>query len=127
MHLRALIFTLYRFLLESFCMAYQLIQLDHHATDSIACPHCGHWVIDWQQEQYIQPCEHNLFIAMDIGFEYISDEFEQSMQRTVDELHAHDDQVNIFAEITASRYSNYIILKSDLGVAGYFRYIGLTA
>lgn len=49
------------------------------------------------------------------------------MQHTVDDLHANDDQVNMFAELTASTYPEFIILKSDLGVEGYSRYIGLTA
>ena len=57
-------------------MTYQLIPLDCEATDPVACPHCQQQVIDWSQEQYVQPCEHTLFIAMDIGFEYITDEFE---------------------------------------------------
>jgi|SRR5690606_33807892 len=111
----------------NFSMSYQLIELNIQATDNIACPHCQQQIINWQEEQYIQPCEHTLFVAMDIGFEYITDEFEQTMQRTVDDLHANDDQVNMFAEITASNYPEYLILKSDLGVAGYSRYIGLTA
>jgi hypothetical protein len=108
-------------------MPYQLVELDIQATDHIACPHCQQKVIDWMQEQYVQPCEHTLFIAMDIGFEYITDEFEQTMSRSVDDLHEHDDQVNIFAEITQSTYTDYLIFKSDLGVQGYFRYIGFTA
>lgn len=108
-------------------MPYQLVELDIQATDYIACPHCQQKVIDWMQEQYVQPCEHTLFIAMDIGFEYITDEFEQTMLRLVDDLHEHDDQVNIFAEITQSTYTDYLIFKSDLGVQGYFRYIGFTA
>ena len=107
-------------------MPYQLIQLDIQATDNIACPHCQQNIIDWTEEQYVQPCEHTLFIAMDIGFEYMTDEFEHSMPRSVDDLHANDDQVNMFDEITASTYSDYLILKSDLGAAGYSRYIGLT-
>ena len=108
-------------------MAYQIIPLSISAVDNIACPHCQQNVIDWIQEQYIQPCEHTLFIAMDIGFEYITDDFEQTMQRSVDDLHAHDDQVHMFAEITQSTYPNYLIFKSDLGAQGYFRYIGFTA
>ncbi|APX62605.1 hypothetical protein WCE14_06325 [Acinetobacter schindleri] len=108
-------------------MPYQLVELDIQATDNIACPHCHQDIINWQEEQYVQPCEHTLFIAMDIGFEYITDEFEQTMQHTVDDLHANDDQVNMFAELTASIYPEFIILKSDLGVEGYSRYIGLTA
>lgn len=108
-------------------MPYQLVELDIQATDNIACPHCQQQIINWAEEQYVQPCQHTLFIAMDIGFEYITDEFEQTMQKTVDELHDNDDQVNIFSELTVSHYPNYLILKSDLGVEGYSRYIGLTA
>ena len=108
-------------------MPYQLVELDIQATDNIACPHCHQDIINWQEEQYVQPCEHTLFIAMDIGFEYITDEFEQTMQHTVDDFHANDDQVNMFAELTTSTYPEFIILKSDLGVEGYSRYIGLTA
>lgn len=108
-------------------MAYQLVQLEIQATDNIQCPHCQQQVINWAEEQYIQPCEHTLFIAMDIGFEYITDEFEQTMRRTVDDLHANDDQVNIFAELVASQYPEYQIYQSALGVEGYSRYIGFTA
>jgi len=108
-------------------MPYQLVELDIQATDNIACPHCHQDIINWQEEQYVQPCEHTLFIAMDIGFEYITDEFEQTMHKTVDDLHANDDQVNMFAELTSSIYPEFIILKSDLGVEGYSRYIGLAA
>ena len=53
-------------------MTYQLIQLSIHATDNISCPHCQQDVINWAEEQYVQPCEHTLFIAMDVGFEYFS-------------------------------------------------------
>ena len=43
------------------------------------------------------------------------------------DLHAHDDQVNMFAEITQSSYADYLVYQSDLGIAGYSRYIGFTA
>lgn len=105
----------------------QIRQLDILATDNIACPYCAHNVIDWSKEQYIQPCEHALFIAMDIGFEYITDDFENTMRRGVDELHANDDLVNILDEIKASTYPAFIVTQSDLGVEGYSRYIGFTA
>ena len=108
-------------------MPYQLIALAIEATDNISCPHCQHHVMNWAEEQYVQPCVHTLFIAMDIGFEYITDEFEQTMPRSVDDLHAHDDQVNMFAEITQSSYADYLVYQSDLGIAGYSRYIGFTA
>jgi len=49
------------------------------------------------------------------------------MPRSVDDLHANDDQVNMLDEITQATYSNYLIYKSDLGIDGYFRYVGFTA
>ena len=107
-------------------MSYQLIELAIQATDNIVCPHCEREVVNWQEEQYIQPCEHVLFIAMDIGFEYITDEFEQTMQHTVDYLHANDDQHHMFTEIVATTYPEFLIYQSDLGVEGYSRYIGFT-
>ena len=108
-------------------MAYQLIQLAIQATDNIACPHCQQQVIDWTEEQYVQPCEHTLFIAMDIGFEYITDEFETTMRRNVDDLHANDDQVIMLDELKAAAFDHYVIYQSDLGIEGYSRYIGFTA
>ncbi|OTG82496.1 hypothetical protein B9T31_14455 [Acinetobacter sp. ANC 4558] len=105
-------------------MTYQFIQLDVKATDNIACPHCGQDVVDWSDEQYIQPCEHVLFIAMDIGFEYMTDIFEQTMARGVDDLHANDDTVLMLEEIKAATYPEFIITASDLGIQGYSRYIG---
>ena len=108
-------------------MAYQLIQLPIQATDNIACPHCQQAVINWSEEQYVQPCEHTLFIAMDIGFEYITDEFEHTLRRTVDDMHANDDQVVVIEELTASSYPDFVIYQSDLGIEGYSRYVGITA
>jgi hypothetical protein len=68
---------------------------------------------------------------MDLGFEYISDAFEQTMQRSVDEIHQHDDQgLNIFNELSQSTYADYIIFKTSLGAVGaqeIYRYIGFSA
>lgn len=68
---------------------------------------------------------------MDLGFEYISDEFEATMPRSVDEIHAHDDQgLNIFNELSESNYPDYLIYKTSLGVVGdqdFYRYIGFSA
>ena len=107
-------------------MAYQLIKLNIQATDDIACPYCEHKVIDWSDEQYIQPCEHVLFIAMDIGFEFITDAFESTMRRGVDDLHANDDTVNMLEEIQAANYAEFVVTQSDLGIEGYSRYIGFS-
>ena len=107
-------------------MGYQLLQLEHSATQNIACPHCQHDVIDWQQEQYVQPCEHTLFIAMDVGFEYVTDEFEATLAHSVDEIHAHDDQFNIFEQLTQASYPDFLMFKADLGLAGYYRYLGFS-
>ena len=107
-------------------MAYQIIPLSISALDNIACPHCQQNVIDWIQEQYIQPCEHTLFVAIDLSFEYVSDVFEASLQRSVDEIHAHDDQLNIFQEISQSTYPKFVIYQMDLGIHNLSRYIGFS-
>ena len=61
-------------------MPFQLIALEN-SQENVSCPHCQHAVINLDEEQYIQPCEHTLFIAMDLGFEFIADDFahEQSV------------------------------------------------
>lgn len=108
-------------------MPYQLIELNTPATENLLCPHCKHAVINWAEEQYIQPCEHTLFVAMDLGFEFVADVFEQSMLRSVDDIHAHDDQLDMWLELTSSQYPQYLIYKTDLGVQDLSRYIGFTA
>lgn len=111
-------------------MPFQLITLEN-SQENVTCPHCRHAVIDWNEEQYLQPCMHTLFIAMDLGFEYISDAFEATMQRSVDEIHAHDDQgLNILNELSESSYPHYLIYKISLGIVGdqdFYRYIGFGA
>lgn len=105
-------------------MTFQLIDVNNSG-QNVTCPHCQHAVLDWSQEQYIQPCEHTLFIAMDLGFEFISDAFEQTMPRSVDEIHAHDEQgLHILNELTQATFKDYQIYKMDLGVEGLYRYIG---
>jgi len=105
-------------------MSYQLVELENAAVN-ILCPICKLAVVDWTQEQYVQPCEHTLFIAMDLGFEFVADRFEESMTQNVDELHENPD-MNIFEAITTTPYKNLTILKADLGVDGLFRYIGIS-
>ena len=103
-------------------MSYQLINIVD-ATQNILCPFCQHAVLDWQQEQYIQPCEHTLFMAMDLGFEFIADRFEDVLPQSVDEIH-EDPSMNIYETITQADYPNMQIYKADLGVEGMFRYVG---
>lgn len=105
-------------------MSYQLVELEN-ATANIICPICKLAVIDWTQEQYVQPCEHTVFIAMDLGFEFVADRFEEVMNQNVDELH-EDPNMNIFDAITTTPYKNLTILKADLGVDGLFRYVGIS-
>jgi len=111
-------------------MSFQLIPLENFQ-ENVTCIHCQQAVLDWNKDQYIQPCEHTLFVAMDLGFEYIADDFETTMQRSVDEIHGHDDQgLNIFNEITNSTYSHYYIYKMNIGQVGnqeIYRYIGISA
>ena len=103
-------------------MPFQLITLENYQ-ENVTCPHCQHAVIDWNEEQYIQPCEHTLFIAMDLGFEFVSDRFEQKMSRSVDEI--HDDEIaNVYAEIMKVDFEQAILVRSELGVENMYRYTG---
>lgn len=106
-------------------MPFQLIQLEN-SQQNVNCPCCQQAVIDWSQEQYVQPCAHTLFIAMDLGFEYISDEFEATMSRTVDEIHADDENSNVVEEIGKSTWVDFVVYQADLGVQGLSRYIGFS-
>ncbi|MCH7304607.1 hypothetical protein MMP74_09505 [Acinetobacter sp. NIPH 1869] len=105
-------------------MSYQLINIVD-ATQNIVCPFCQHAVLGWDQEQYIQPCEHTLFMAMDLGFEFIADRFEEVLPQSVDEIH-EDPNMNIFASVTQAHYADMHIYKADLGVEGLFRYVGFS-
>jgi len=105
-------------------MSYQLINIAD-ATQNIACPYCQHSVLDWDQEQYIQPCEHTLFMAMDLGFEFIADRFDEVLSQSVDEIH-EDPNMNIFATVSQANYPEMQIYKADLGVEGLFRYVGFS-
>ena len=105
-------------------MSYQLINIVD-ASQNILCPYCQHAVLDWEQEQYIQPCEHTLFMAMDLGFEFIADRFEDVLTQSVDEIH-EDPSMNIYKTITQAEYPNMQIYKADLGLEGMFRYVGFS-
>ena len=105
-------------------MYQQIIEIDS-AESNICCPICQHAVVDWSEEQYIQPCEHTLFIAMDLGFEFIADRFEEVLPQSVDEIH-EDPSMNIYETITQADYPNMQIYKADLGVEGMFRYVGFS-
>ena len=78
-------------------MSYQLINIVD-ASQNILCPYCQHAVLDWEQEQYIQPCEHTLFMSMDLGFEFIADRFEDVLTQSVDEIH-EDPNMNVFMTV----------------------------
>lgn len=105
-------------------MTFQLIQ-QSDVSANILCPICQHNVVDWTQEQYIQPCEHTLFIAMDLGFEFVADRFEANMAQSVDALH-EDAEMNIFEAITTTPYSHLTVIQTDLGVQDLFRYVGFS-
>ncbi|MHA3981986.1 hypothetical protein [Acinetobacter venetianus] len=105
-------------------MSFQLIEVAD-ATVNILCPYCHHAVLDWNQEQYIQPCEHTLFMAMDLGFEFIADRFEEVLPQSVDEIH-EDPNMNVFACVSQANYSDMQIFKADLGVEGMYRYVGFS-
>lgn len=92
------------------------------ADENISCPRCQQLVIDWSQEQYIQPCPHTALIALDLGFEYISDEFEHYLPYSVDEI--HDKEMNIKEIIQQIDIKKLEMFKMELGFENYYRYIG---
>ena len=49
------------------------------------------------------------------------------MQRSVDDVHAHDIQINILEDLKQATYSDYVVYQSDLGAADMSRYIGISA
>ena len=106
-------------------MTYQLFEVSD-ASANISCPYCDQAVLDWTQEQYIQPCEHTLFVAMDLGFEFVADRFEAQMTKSVDELH-EDPDMNIFTAITETLYPEMTIIQTDLGVENLSRYAGFSS
>lgn len=108
-------------------MNFKMVELDLTAEQNVTCPICQHAVIDWLQEQYVQPCEHTLFIAFDLGFEYVSDPYEATLARSVDEIHAHDDQINLLEDLKQSSLTDYVIHRSAFGMPGMYRYIGFKA
>ena len=99
-------------------MYQQIIEI-HSAEENIRCPICQHAVVDWTEEQYIQPCEHTLFIAMDLGFEFVSDRFEEKMSRSVDQIH-DDEAANVFQEILNVEFNDAILYANKTGNNGYF-------
>ena len=95
------------------------------AEANIYCPFCQQAVIDWEQEQYVQPCEHTLYIAMDLGFEFISDRFEAGLSQSVDEIH-EDPNMNILATLREASYPVQQQVQAELGVEGMYRYVGFS-
>ncbi|AOA59969.1 hypothetical protein [Acinetobacter larvae] len=107
-------------------MSFQLIESDH-MPEHVYCPHCQHAIINNDEVQYIQPCAHTLFIAMDLSFEFVSDVFEDSLPLSIDEIHGNDENLNIFTEITRSNYPDFVIYKFSLGLHDLSRYVGVAA
>lgn len=93
------------------------------ATAHVTCPICQSCVINWSEEQYIQPCQHTVFIALDLGFEFVADSFEATLAHSVDDIHQHE--LNVLDEIKKStQLSELTIYQMPLGALDYSRYIG---
>ncbi|MBL8322573.1 MAG: hypothetical protein JNJ93_09920 [Acinetobacter sp.] len=45
----------------------------------------------------------------------------------MDEIHADDDNLQMFKELTETQYPEYLICQADLGFQGLKRYVGFTA
>lgn len=105
-------------------MPQHLIDLEQETQPTVICPRCQHCVLDWSQEQYVQPCEHTAFIALDLGFEYIADEFELTLPVSADEIHAQE--LNVWQQIQHTSVTGLTVYKMSLGVGDYKRYVGFT-
>ena len=105
-------------------MSYRFIQLEQDQSCDVLCPQCQQHVIHWAKEQFIQPCEHTLFIALNIGLEFISDAFELTMNQSVDDL--HDQEGDIVQAIQNARFEHFDVYQIDLGIQNLSRYIGFS-
>lgn len=103
-------------------MALHLIDLQEAVNDNISCPCCQQCVLDWSQTQYLQPCVHTTFIAIDLGFEYVSDDFEKTLTVSVDDI--HDQSLNVWQSIQEASWPDLTVYQLSLGVADYKRYVG---
>lgn len=94
-----------------------------NAVQDVICPLCQIHVIDFSAEEYIQPCEHTSFIALDLGFEFITDHFESTLERSVDDIHQLE--LNVLEELKkSSQWSKLTVYQMPLGAFDYSRYIG---
>ena len=98
-----------------------MLQQINDAHADVACPYCQVIVLDWIKEQYIQPCQHTQFIALDFGFEYILDDFEALLPNSVDTI--HQQELNIWDNLKDA-LTDLKVYKMPLGVLDYNRYIG---
>lgn len=71
----------------------QRVELTTFYDSPIHCPFCGTRVIAYpeNEEPTVSPCPHTLFIAHDMGFEYRSQRFNQSMGFELDTDSGLDD------------------------------------
>ena len=103
-------------------MPFQL-QVMSKPADDFQCPFCHEYIIQAQTIWYENNCPHLLFVALDLGFEYISIEFEQSLPFLVDELHTQD-QIDILQSVSESSIAQFELIQIPLGVANLSRYLG---
>lgn len=103
-------------------MPFQLQVISKPAID-FQCPFCRDDIIQAQCIRHEHDCPHLLFVALDLGFEYISTEFEQSLPFSVDELHAQD-HIDILQSVSKSSIAKFELIQIPLGVANLSRYLG---
>ena len=59
----------------------QRVELNTFYWVSIFCPFCGQKVVGFEEseEVHTNPCDHTLFVAHDLGFEYRSHRFNENL------------------------------------------------
>lgn len=103
-------------------MHYQLIEFGNVHPD-IMCPFCRQTVVHQHLVMAEQLCSHVLFVAMDLGFEFVSHSFEASLPLSIDDLHAQDNP-DIWGSLLQSNLTDVQLIKSPLGVANLYHYLG---
>lgn len=91
--------------------------------DSVRCPFCGEAQFKSNGEECdladLTPCEHNLFIATDDGFEHRSDAFNENMKLS----DASDEEVDDLANETDAGWDGLTNMVSIPGSIKFSSYV----
>ena len=103
-------------------MHYQLTQYSSiHA--NFDCPFCRQTVLSQHAVAAENLCQHLLFVALDLGFEFVSDRFEHSLSLSIDQLHEQE-PFDFLQSLESSSLQRVRIYQMPLGVANLYHYLG---